>query len=346
MSSTPIAIATLLLAGAWLLPQDRQEPAAEPPRQEAEKEEGKGEKKAGDGEERAPTGTTASIADIPIEELSGADREAAEALLHARLEEQYFLTCDGNGNGWVSFREARARLKIDRSEYALFDADRDGRVDRVEFGKRYQFTIENVGAFRPPTAPKRFGATQEGSPLSFDFNGTGALEVAEVSAFLAASAIPIPADGLMGYLDADESGALEEGEIAEVLDVVAPFLPDTAPLTAEATPPPTTAPDPEPEVEPVEPPKTVEELFGATVEREVRFGTTPLPPRIVGPVPHFYRLDKDEDGYISSADLMDLLSPASVGVRAGAVIASVDRDGDGRLDPAEFKAALQKPKQD
>jgi hypothetical protein len=86
---------------------------------------------------------------------------------------------------------------------------------------------------------------------------------------------------------------------------------------------------------------SIAELFGAVEARESTLGALSLPPRIAGPVTHFYRLDVDGDGYVTGSDLSRLESPLQLGVRASAVLAALDRDGDGRLSEAEVLASLQ-----
>ena len=46
------------------------------------------------------------------------------------------------------------------------------------------------------------------------------------------------------------------------------------------------------------------------------------------------------DGFIQVGDLRRLLAPAHVDVRPSAVLSAIDRDGDGRVDEAEFVGSL------
>jgi Ca2+-binding EF-hand superfamily protein len=267
------------------------------------------------------------LGDVPIDELSGEERTRALELLHGRLQVEYFLASDLDGNGWISYREGSVSLRVDKREFFLFDTDRDGRISRKEFEARYQGTVAAVGSFRPPTTPNRsLFPTPEGTPLAYDFNGTEALEEGELRAFLTDKGIQVPPNALFSLLDQNGSRALELAEFADIVATLTPLVPP-----GEATPPPAPAPAK---------PRTVLELFGKSEPREVEFGTTPLPDRIAGPVPHFRRLDFDNDGAIEESDLLELLRPAHVDVRAAAVLAALDRDGDGRLSQPELAAAV------
>jgi hypothetical protein len=85
---------------------------------------------------------------------------------------------------------------------------------------------------------------------------------------------------------------------------------------------------------------SIEELFGGTEERPYAPGVTPRPPLIKGPVPPFRRLDLNNDGFIEVLDLEQLSVSAHTVVRPSAILAGLDIDGDGKLGPAELKAAF------
>ena len=70
------------------------------------------------------------------------------------------------------------------------------------------------------------------------------------------------------------------------------------------------------------------------------YGVSRVSPEIIGPVTHFRRLDLDDDGLVSIEDLRRLQAPLQLPVRAAAVLAALDLDGDGVLSLAEFSAAL------
>ena len=274
------------------------------------------------------TGPSARIAEIPLDELTGEEREHALELLHGRLEVEYFLASDLDGNGWISFREGSVSLRVSRKEFFTYDSDRDGRITRKEFEERYRTAVEAVGSFRPPTVPNRaLFPTPEGSPLQYDFNGTEALEEGELRAFMLDKGIQVPPNALFSLLDKNGSRALELSEFPEIVATLTPLVP---PAGAETAAP----------AGKEEKPRTIDELFGKSLEREVGFGTTPLPDRIAGPVSHFRRLDFDNDGAIEEEDLLGLLRPTGVAVRPAAVLAALDKDGDSRLSQAELAGAL------
>jgi hypothetical protein len=82
--------------------------------------------------------------------------------------------------------------------------------------------------------------------------------------------------------------------------------------------------------------RTLSELFGAQSAR----GGEGQPPYIAGPVPTFWRLDVDGDGFIEDEDLTLLQSRLYSSISVAAVKSALDRDGDGRLSALEFAMAL------
>ena len=65
-----------------------------------------------------------------------------------------------------------------------------------------------------------------------------------------------------------------------------------------------------------------------------------VPPRITGPVRSFRRLDLDNNGQISLAELEELLRPLFSPVRVHTVHHTLDRNQDGFLTEDEYNAAL------
>ncbi|MCB9913799.1 MAG: EF-hand domain-containing protein [Planctomycetes bacterium] len=129
-----------------------------------------------------------------------------------------------------------------------------------------------------------------------------------------------------------------------------PDAPTVAELLAEEHAPEATEPEPTAEA-PVEPTaiepgapaprKSVYELFGRVEPREEVLHGTPEPDRIVGPVPTFRRLDYDGDGGITRADLTELARGSSLEPRLNTLLATLDTNGDGRIDATEFRASMR-----
>jgi Ca2+-binding EF-hand superfamily protein len=89
---------------------------------------------------------------------AGADQDApapslSEARTTLRREKASvaFGVADHNGDAWISFREARQSLDHDRTRFHAYDSDGDGRITLPEFTERYLRTLQQVGAFPPPT---------------------------------------------------------------------------------------------------------------------------------------------------------------------------------------------------
>lgn len=277
-----------------------------------------------------------ALGNLELEELDGVAREAAEFALYSRLEQVYFLTCDLDSSNWLSFRELRDALDVERDEFFQYDIDKDGRIGRGEWRTRYWYVVDNTGGFPPPEAPPRPVPADPGMPLSFDFNSSGVLEIGELARYLEDLQLSVEAHFVLRNLDKDRNGTLGPEEVEALMPALTEYEPESADVIEDPVP----APEDE-EVE--EEPTSVIDLFGERFPRETNFGVAPMPARIVGPVGHFHRLDFDGDGHVSEDDLMDLLRPASVGVRAAAVIAAFDGNGNGTLEPDELTRAFESP---
>jgi len=239
------------------------------------------------------------------------------------LAATYFATCDYDGDGWVSYSEAQKSLDIDRAVFAVYDIDRDGRITVEEFRKRYGAIVSRGGAFAPPIAkadprrmPKR---TAEELLDAFDRNKDLGLDDAEMEHALGEyGAHGVDSKFILEKLDKDLSQKLELGELDGFLEILAP-----APARSK------------PKI------KSIAELFDKLEPREIKTDATPQSARILGPVSTFRRLDLDNSGSISVQDLVNLQRPMQLQVRTGAVIATLDLNGDGELSDAEFRAALR-----
>jgi len=242
------------------------------------------------------------------------------------LQRPVFMTIDYDHNGWLSYSEARASVGIDRAEFALYDRDRDGRIALREFVLRYDEVVAQSGAFRVPTPDPKADWTKAPSAAAMrnecDRDADGALDLGELANLLERWKRPeLDAASVLEKLDVDGDGRLGHGELATLAHLAdAAILGGDGARRAGAT--------------------TVVELFGAITPRNEAYGTTKGVPRIVGPVPHFVRLDLDRDGVITLAELARLQEGSGLSTRSGAVLAAMDLNGDNRLTEREFLAGL------
>lgn len=268
----------------------------------------------------ARASSAAALPDTPLGDLP----ELAD------LQTEYFAIADHDGNSWISYREAVASMDVDRGEFRSFDADRDGRIDSAEFGARLRQTVELVGSFRPPRPrPEAADRTPDISATlldSVDLDNDGSLGVFELQAAFEAlnASSNLDAQLVLSSFDRDLSGTLDAEEFSDIARSLREGTFAIAPA-------------------PAEPPTSIDELFGVPVPRRTLpgAGASTLPPRLVGPVTHFHRLDADRDGSISPEDLLQLQAPLHLEVRARAVVAFLDLDGDGTLNRAELRAAFE-----
>ncbi len=208
-----------------------------------------------------------------------------QAVLDAREEKQReaaaaaFEVADYNGDGWISFREARESQDMDRTRFHAIDKDGDGRISEEEFTAQYHKSVRQDGPIKTPRP---------------DPEAAEAPSVAE---------------------------ALEDEPAVEAAEPLVPLVVEEAPA-------------------PATPAVSVIELFGGATPREQTFQSSPEPAQIVGPVPSFRRVDLDNDGGITRDDLIELSRGAGIDVRANAVLAALDRDGDGAISEAEFYASM------
>lgn len=285
----------------------------------------------GGGAPRAPAGQGSAGKGATGAPKPGADKGVAApgASAEADLEERYFGICDHDGNGWISFREAEQSLDFDRSEFQLYDRNADGRIDRAEFGKRYQEAVDKVGAFPPPRAaasadlpPVRTGPQLE---AAYDRDSSRALEPAELQRVLTDYGFdPQQDQTLVSEHDLDASGALAGNELDAFARALAARLTPGLQVAGE------------------EGARSIAELFGAVVPRPAEQRKPPEAPYVAGPVPQFLRLDVDRDGFIDERDMNELLQLSSLRVRPRTLLAALDRDDDARISSSEFAAALER----
>ncbi len=273
---------------------------------------------------KSPAQDPAARTDGSQEMLDAKQRHVAQALEEA----EFFKRCDQNANGWISLHEGREALGMDSSTFRSYDIDLDGRISRDEFSARYKLSVSRVGAFKPPvSAPKPARApTRNAEQLrnAYDKNGDGGLSADELKLLLDDyGRSELPAEIALEKLDRDGSTRIDGAEIELLARLLTTIL---SPAAAD------------PNASRVR--QTLEELFGGMRDRTSGFHSAPMPPEIVGPVTHFRRLDLDSDGGVSIEDLRRLQAPLQLPVRAAAVLAALDLDGDGVMSPAEFAAAV------
>lgn len=235
----------------------------------------------------------------------------------------YFTVCDDDANGWISFAEASARLRIDREAFAVYDQDVDGRISRDEFLKRYQTITSRGGSFPAPSKKRETTpARRSGDELleTYDKDGDDALDAGEIDRALADYEVrELDGKTLVAKLDRDATAKVERRELDELARVLSPV--------------------PSSDAKPVA--GSIEELFGKKVPLEDREGLTQGPAMLPGPTSAFRRLDFDQDGRITARDLTELQRPILVPIRVNAVIATLDRDGDGAISREELESSMR-----
>lgn len=245
---------------------------------------------------------------------------------------EWFDVADYDTNGWVSYREANESFSFDRERWEIYDIDRDGRIRFNEFELYYRDCMEIGGGFKPPVPASGPGTPPRRSPERFmnayDTDLDRFLDRIEIAAMLLDyGQEDKPADKMLELLDRDHDGKLAVEELRGLMAQLY-GTPDLGVETEDR-------PQQEERVEP----RTPDELFGAVIRRDSSLS----PPRIVGPVSHFRRLDLDGDGLIEQEDLENLLRPVQISVRIPTVLNTLDLDGDGTLSEVEFQRALDDP---
>jgi len=275
----------------------------------------------------------------PMEEAdlvtAAADLQVERELEENRSLRAHFQLCDLDANGWISLREAEVILSFDRVEYRRFDANLDGRVDEPEFKLHEEELLAKLGA-RPPaeeTAAADAPAPGEGPrselrvafprPVDllarYDADHTQGLNAAELDKLQAEMDLELSSELALAQMDADDSGQLEAGELVPIAWMASQNLP---PALQPAPPASTGGTDP------VGPSPAPADAAPAPPAAEVLTRT------------HFRLLDPSKDGWIDQSDLRLLQSPARLDVRVETVLSALDRDGDGKLSEAEFRASM------
>lgn len=238
----------------------------------------------------------------------------------------WFSTSDADGSGWVSYRESAHALGFDRRRYRRFDEDRDGRLDLAEFELYCAFSITER-TFRDPLPPAELvGAparTPEQLRNAYDVDRDGVLSATEIKTVLADyGRADLVAERVVIGLDRDDDGRLNVQELAGLEGLVGIGSASSVPLPSSLS---------------LSGASSADELFGVV---EPRAPGSNKPPHIIGPVRSFRRLDLDNNGKISLAELEELLRPLFSPVRVRTVHHTLDRNQDGFLTEDEFDAAL------
>jgi Ca2+-binding EF-hand superfamily protein len=271
-----------------------------------------------------PAALLATAALLPAQE----PEVVVEYVTEEERQQAYFEICDHDGSGWISYREAKKSLKlVGRDEYAVYDTDSDGRVTRAEFGERYRAVVDRMGAFQQPE-PGNAGSralTRNPDQLvnAYDQDANRSLDDIELATLLDDYELEgLPATKIMEKLDRDHTGELDGTELTQLSRLLSAPVELADPMDA------------------LEQPESIDELFGEVIARELTVDAVEQPPRIPGPVPHFRRLDFDNDGVISRKDLERLQSPLQLKARPGVALATLDTDGDGVVTLEEFRASM------
>ena len=254
--------------------------------------------------------------------------------LHKRATQQeiaeWFETADYNKNDWISYRETHRSLGFDRTRFRIYDLDRDGRLVLKEFRDFYEDSILHGQGFEPPIAQQTPGEPPRRKPSqlrnAYDTDLDSVLSVTELEVLLTDYARPEPPDKVMDRLDTNHDGRLSAEELEGISEILHPVQTEVETAAQRQARP-----------------QNLEELFGQPVTPANPRSGKRIAPRIVGPIPHFRRLDLDNDGLISVEDLNGLLRPLQTPVRIHTVLNTLDLDGDGKLTRGEFVNAIQNP---
>lgn len=219
-------------------------------------------------------------------------------------------------------------MRFDAARYRVFDTDNDGRLTLKEFSEFVNFEAAADRVVRKPNIPagliKQPARDADQLRTAYDIDLDGALSSIELERLLVDyqgnSRDRLDAATTLDRHDSDGSGVLERDELDRIAALINPR--SSAARDVERRP---TG-------------RSIIDIFGRPIERGEN-----IPPRIKGPVPTFHRLDVDRDGFVSLDDLERLEGTTFAPVRLSSVLATLDRDGDGRMSEAEFLEAMTPP---
>ena len=274
-----------------------------------------------------PTALAASAAYLAAAPRAQEPEAWPEYATEEEREQAYFEIIDHGGRGWISFRETRDSLGLDRREFQIYDTDGDGRISREEFGIRYQAIVDRTGAFQTPKpAGDSRAITRAPAQIlsAYDQDADRGIAIDELETLLRDyDREELDANVVLEKLDRSDDHRIADEELNQLSRLLA------APVLVGEM------------VDPDERPGDVLELFGQTEPRDDLIDAVPQPDRIPGPIPHFDRLDYDGDGFISIRDLRELQSPVQLKARSGPVLATLDLDGDELVSREEFRRAME-----
>lgn len=276
---------------------------------------------AKDGAAQAPAVEEADLV------TATADLQAEVDIERQGMLREHFKLCDLDANGWISLREAEITLSFGRAEFQRFDAGRDGRIDDEEFAAHSDELMARLGAIPKkavadpkaaaivdPEALPPAGATAktlvprpQDLLRRYDANKSHGLDAAEISKLCSEIGLSLSTELVVEQMDPDDSGELDVDELTPLAWIAGRHLPDVlrpSPLVDEPT----------------------------------ADGSPPAAPR--ARLSHFGRLDPSQDGTFDESDLRTLQGPIRLAARLECVVSAIDRDGDGRVTPEEFRSSM------
>ncbi|MEZ6014238.1 MAG: hypothetical protein R3F49_03935 [Planctomycetota bacterium] len=277
------------------------------------------------GQQRGATSPRVAPAQPGATRRAAADDASTESTLAPRegLLRTWFGAMDLNGDTWLSLRETAAGIGFDSGRFRAFDIDRDGRFDLAEYR---QFYVQELEQGRVPAAPRNAALDRTSAPrrdplqlrVAFDRDLDRAIDLREFAELLAAYGRS-DLDTQSNFRRADQNGdqRLDINELTRIAVFLDPMVQGRNRTIAPLA-------------------KKLEELFGARTER----AGVGQPPLIEGPVPPFWRLDLDGDGFVEESDMATLNGRLHVAISARAVLSALDLDGDGKLSKLEFMMSI------
>jgi Ca2+-binding EF-hand superfamily protein len=189
-------------------------------------------------------------------EAQGPGRATADVYSEARSREM-FTACDGNSDDRLDLFEACEAIESlgdpkDGKAFQRLDRDRDGFLAWPEFDQHFKSVAKAGGTFRVRTcrrlvqqAPEQQQA-RPATPMQkflklYDGNGNGGLDPDEIDQLVVQVGLPPAVGTQLRGLDLDNSGRVEETELAAGIELVRGSFPL---LVAAANKPATTLPAP------------------------------------------------------------------------------------------------------